>query len=111
MVHTPVSNVMLDGAPDKDALKDRIAAMVAVFSKHYMQERGFWTEWLERDLTPVTDYMPATTPYHVYFGIVETRAVLSGRGKSKSLALGPLVFFYSLRRRLSAIVRKVAKAA
>ncbi len=96
--------------PDKSALKKRVADMVAVFNARYMHERGFWMEWLQRDLTAVTDYMPATTPYHVYFGIMEARGVLAGRGVSKSLALRPLVFLYALRRRLSALVKRLVKA-
>ncbi len=99
--------LLLDIHPDKQALKDRIAAMVEVFRDGYMQERGFWTEWLDRDFTPSTDYMPGTTPYHVYFGIMEARSVLHTRGRSKSLFAGLWIFLYALRRNLSAAMGSV----
>lgn len=98
--------MMLDVVADKAATKERIAEMTLLFRKAYMHERGFWTEWLNRDLSPVLDYMPATTPYHVYFGIMEARAALAARGPSKSLARGPLCFLYGLRRKLSALMAR-----
>lgn len=34
---------------------------------HYIDtETGLWNEILSKDLKPVTDYRPGTTPYHVY---------------------------------------------
>lgn len=102
--------LMLDSAPDKDRIKSRIAAMVSVFRSRYMQERGFWVEWLSRDLKPRTDYMPGTTPYHVYFGIMETRRILNDRGSSMSLVAGPIALYYRARRNLSARVREMRQA-
>ena len=94
--------LMLDAKGiDKHFIKQRIFQMVGVFNEHYMQERGFWTEWLSRDLKPAVDYMPGTTPYHVYFGIMETREVLQARGQSKSLSAGVKIALYSMRRRIS----------
>ena len=86
-----------------------IAKMTALFNNKYMAERGFWTEWLTRDLEPAAGYMPGTTPYHVYFGIMETREALSNRGKKKlkSLRAGPRAFIYRLRRRASDMVKAV----
>ena len=92
-------------APDRQAVKDRVAAMVSLFEKKYMQERGFWTEWLTRDLSPVTDYMPGTTPYHVYFGIVETMEVLNRRGGNKSIAAMFGTGLYKVRRTASGIFK------
>jgi len=98
--------LMLDSQSiDKDAVKARIRKMVAVFHDHYMQERGFWTEWLRRDLSQETDYMPGTTPYHVYFGIMETREVVQARGQTRSLRTGPVLALYGLRRRISDFIR------
>jgi mannose-6-phosphate isomerase len=87
--------------------KRRIADMTAIFKKKYIGERGFWTERLNRDLTPATDTMPGTTPYHVYFGIMETRDILRARGKGVSYA--PMLFgsIYGARRKLSALVRNL----
>ncbi len=98
--------LMLDHAKDRQALKDHVARMVAVFRDSYMDERGFWVEWLNRDLSPATDYMPGTTPYHVYFGIMETLEALDRRGRTISIAAGPLAALYRTRRILSAQVRK-----
>lgn len=102
--------LMLDSGMDKDALKQRMADMVNFFRDQYMDERGFWVEWLNRDLTPATDYMPGTTPYHVYFGIMETRAALHARGRTKSWAAGPRVMGYTLRRQLSGYMRRLRRA-
>lgn len=102
--------LMLDTGFDKDALKDRIDAMVRVFREGYMEERGFWTETLNRDLSPAADYMPGTTPYHVYFGIMETRDALAGRGRTKSWRAAPERALYAGRRRLSAFIRRVRLA-
>ena len=99
--------LMLNVAPDRQAIKDRVSGMVRVFEDQYMQERGFWVEWLNRDLSPAADYMPGTTPYHVYFGITETWGVLEKRGASKSMTADIEVALYTLRRSLSQIMRSV----
>ncbi len=99
--------LMLDSGMDKDKIKAHYAKMVAVFEEHYIDDRGFWTEWLSRDLKPATDYMPGTTPYHVYFGITEARDVLKARGRSRSLRAMPEITIYSWRQKLSAGVRKI----
>lgn len=99
--------LMLEAGPDRQSLKDRTRDMVNVFKDKFMQERGFWTEWLTRDLTPVTDYMPATTPYHVYFGIMETAAALEARGGGKSIASALTSALYTLRRNISLFIKKL----
>lgn len=97
--------LMLDGGADKVALKARIAEMVDVFNRDYMDSRGFWTEWLTRDLKPATDYMPGTTPYHVYFGIMEAAYTLRGRGPSKSWSAWLWQGAYTVQRQGSHLVR------
>lgn len=99
--------LMLDSAQDRQAIKDRTRAMVEVFEEKYMQERGFWTEWLNRDLTPAADYMPGTTPYHVYFGIMETWDVIKGRGESVSMFASIEEKIYGLRRSMSNAVKSL----
>ena len=101
--------MMLDSGEDRDFLKQRMAEMVDVFEKGYIQERGFWTESLNRDLSPRTDYLPGTTPYHLYFGIVETLSYLKSRGKSKSWRSLPRAFAYESRRWLSQFVQGLIK--
>ena len=94
--------LMIDSnGTDKVFIKLRMNNMVHVLRDHYIEERGFWTEWLNRDLSPATDYMPGTTPYHVYFGIMETKEILQSRGKTKSLTAGIYISIYTLRRALS----------
>lgn len=99
--------LMLNAATDRQAVKDRTRRMVDVFEAKYMQERGFWVEWLHRDLTPAADYMPGTTPYHVYFGIMETWSVLDGRGESVSMFAALEEKFYALRRSASNAVKSL----
>jgi len=100
--------LMLDAAgSDKEAIKATIHRMVNVVRASYIQERGFWSEWLARDLTPMTDYMPGTTPYHVYFGIMETRAALNARGPSRSWRTWAQAQWFRARRSVSNGVRAV----
>lgn len=95
----------------KKERKQRIADMIEILRDKYIEERGFWTERLKRDLSPATDYMPGTTPYHVYFGIMETRDILRARGKSVSWMPAIYGFVYGLRRKLSMIVRSWRRRA
>lgn len=98
--------LMLDSkGQDKDALKSKMAAMIDVFKKHYIEERGFWTEWFSRDFVPATDYMPGTTPYHVYFGIMEAHEALASRGAVKSLTAQLYSALYAIRRGISARIK------
>ena len=99
--------LMLTHAPDRQAIKDRTRAMVDVFEEQYMQERGFWTEWLSRDLKPAADYMPGTTPYHVYFGIMETWQVIEGRGESVSMIAALEEKLYGWRRSVSDRIKTI----
>lgn len=92
---------------DKDEIKAVIHRMVKVFRHSYIEERGFWAEWLSRDLTPKTDYMPGTTPYHVYFGIMETRDALKSRGPTRSLPTWVQAQWFRARRSVSNAVRTV----
>lgn len=97
--------MMLDLVDDRDSIKDRTYEMIEVFRKKYILERGFWTEILNRDLSPASDYLPGTTPYHLYFGIVETQEYLKARGPSKSISNGFLGVIYATRRKLSSAVQ------
>lgn len=97
--------LMLSAVPDRDAAKDLMIKMTQLFRDKYIDTRGFWTEWLNRDLSPAVDYMPATTPYHVYFGIMETLTILKQRGASKSWRAGPRRLSYAMSRFFSAWVR------
>lgn len=99
--------LMLNAAPDRQAIKDRTRDMVDVFEAQYMDDRGFWVEWLNRDLTPAADYMPGTTPYHVYFGIMETWDVIERRGESVSMFASIEEKLYGWRRSVSKAVKSI----
>lgn len=98
--------LMLNSSEDRQAIKDRVGEMVRIFETKYMQERGFWTEWLNRNLTPAAEYMPGTTPYHVYFGIMETWEILERRGGSRSFAGSFFAELYRWRRQASRWFKK-----
>lgn len=85
----------------RQRIKERVTDMVHVFENKYIQERGFWTEILNRDLSNQTDYMPGTTPYHVFFGIQETKKYLDRRGPSKSIIFNILALIFMIERALS----------
>ena len=38
---------------------------IAFLQQHYLTPGGGWREFLRRDLSPDSDYLPATTPYHI----------------------------------------------
>ncbi len=38
---------------------------IAFLTQHYLTPDGGWREFLRRDLSPDSDYLPATTPYHL----------------------------------------------
>ena len=96
---------MMDNWHSRDDIKAAMKAMIRIFESGYMHERGFWTETLNRDLSPATDYMPGTTPYHLYFGLVGAHEYLCARGRSKSLKSGMVGVAYNTRRALSDYVR------
>jgi mannose/cellobiose epimerase-like protein (N-acyl-D-glucosamine 2-epimerase family) len=45
---------------------DMAAQLFTLLKDKYLRPDGFWHEILNRDLTPATDYLPGTTPYHIY---------------------------------------------
>lgn len=47
----------------------RAGDLVTLLRAHYIREDGTWVEHLSRDMKPITNYMPGTTPYHIYLGI------------------------------------------
>lgn len=100
-----------DGDRERQAFKQILGEVVALLSGGYLQERGFWTEIMDRHLLPETDYMPGTTPYHLYFGIMESVRLSRERGQSKSWSVWPYKVRFILRRRLSGMVQSLLKAA
>jgi mannose-6-phosphate isomerase len=60
------------------AYKALIGALDFLFA-HYLLPNGGWRERLTRDLVCYDDRMPATTPYHIYLALIESRRALSAR--------------------------------
>jgi len=103
---------MLDDAPsaiDRGNYKHVLTEVLSVLSGGYLQKRGFWTEIMDRHLLPETDYMPGTTPYHLYFGIMESVRLSHERGQSPSWAVLPYRLQFKMRRRLSRLARRIIK--
>lgn len=47
----------------------RAEDLVTLLRAHYLDDDGTWTEHLTRDMEPLIEDMPGTTPYHIYLGI------------------------------------------
>ena len=99
------NTIMLSDKRDRDTIKDLLRDVTHMLSSGYLHERGFWTEILNRDLSSKTDYMPGTTPYHLYFGIMEALQILKARGRSKSWRSWLIGVMYHSRQTLSDIMR------
>ena len=98
--------IMLCEVEDRDAIKAVLGHLVRILARGYVHKRGFWTETLNRDLSHQTDIMPGTTPYHLYFGVMEALDILKSRGPSKSWGSFWVGVGYHLRRTASDIFRQ-----
>jgi mannose/cellobiose epimerase-like protein (N-acyl-D-glucosamine 2-epimerase family) len=47
--------------------------------RRYVADGGNWTEIMNSDLTPQTDFMPGTTPYHILMGVSEANHLATER--------------------------------
>jgi mannose-6-phosphate isomerase len=72
------------GAPQDYAALER---WIAFLLRHYLVGAGRWHEFLRRDLTPDSDYLPATTPYHVAMAALKAAEAFGG---IESLASGSM---------------------
>lgn len=57
---------------------DVLPRRLAFFLAHYIRPDGTWTEYLARDLTPMTTYLPGSSGYHLYLGLTEALRALRG---------------------------------
>lgn len=99
--------IMLDEVTQRAAIKKDIDGLLKILNDGYVHKRGFWTETLNRDLSAQTDYMPGTTPYHLYFGVMEALDILRVRGRSKSWRSALVAMQYNTRRSLSDCMRRI----
>jgi mannose-6-phosphate isomerase len=56
----------------------RVNAMLDLIFDTYRLAQGRWVEWLNRDLTLLHDWMPPTTCYHLYLGLMEAVRLAEG---------------------------------
>jgi mannose-6-phosphate isomerase len=62
---------------------DRLSEWIAFITKTYFTAAGGWHEFVRRDLTPDSDYMPSSTPYHAAMAALEVERLLGGPGAFK----------------------------
>jgi mannose-6-phosphate isomerase len=63
-------------APSAATLAPLLTRLEFLFSA-YLQPDGRWHEHLSADLQPMTDFLPASTPYHLYFALAEALDALA----------------------------------
>lgn len=62
-------------APSPDRLVPLVARLEFLFD-HYLRPDGRWHEHLSADLAPIAPYLPASTPYHIFFALLEAITAL-----------------------------------
>lgn len=65
-------------APSAETLAPLLARLSFLFD-HYLLSDGRWHEHLRADLTPIAPYLPASTPYHIAFALLEALKALEAR--------------------------------
>jgi mannose-6-phosphate isomerase len=65
-----------------------LSKWIAHISDVYFTGSGGWHEYVRRDLTPDSDIMPASTPYHVAMAALEVERLLGGPGAFKLKKVG-----------------------
>lgn len=51
--------------------------LLSILISTYIRPNGSWIEICNRDLTPQTDYLPGSTPYHILSGIMESYVLIN----------------------------------
>jgi mannose/cellobiose epimerase-like protein (N-acyl-D-glucosamine 2-epimerase family) len=63
-----------------DQSRRGLMAWIRFIMDNYFAGGGRWHEYLDRNLQPDSDYMPASTPYHVAMAALEVDRLLGGAG-------------------------------
>lgn len=63
-----------------DAARAALSGWLRFLLDVYLQKDGQWHEYVDRDLKPLTDYMPGTTPYHLLMALIEAKKAASSAG-------------------------------
>lgn len=58
----------------------RVNALVELLLDTYLRMDGSWVEWLNRDLSPLHDWMPPSSCYHLYLGLIEAKRLADDLG-------------------------------
>jgi mannose/cellobiose epimerase-like protein (N-acyl-D-glucosamine 2-epimerase family) len=61
----------------------QLSKWIAFISQTYFTGSGGWHEFVRRDLSPDSDFMPSSTPYHVAMAALEVERLLGGPGAFK----------------------------
>ena len=65
-----------------------LSKWLAFITQTYFTGAGGWHEFVRRDLTPDSDFMPSSTPYHVAMAALEVERLLGGPGAFKLKKVG-----------------------
>ncbi|HYE52186.1 MAG TPA: AGE family epimerase/isomerase [Azospirillaceae bacterium] len=65
---------------------DELDAAIAALFRDYLKPDGTWVEHLDAEGAPMTDYLPGTTPYHIFLALAEARRALAARAGSRVTA-------------------------
>ncbi|HYC03366.1 MAG TPA: AGE family epimerase/isomerase [Azospirillaceae bacterium] len=57
--------------------REQLDRAIAALFRDYLRPDGTWVEHLNADGSPMTDYLPGTTPYHIFLALAEARRALS----------------------------------
>lgn len=58
---------------------------IGFLTQHYLLPGGGWREFLRRDLAPDSDYLPATTPYHIATAALKVAEACGGLNEKVTL--------------------------
>lgn len=71
------ASIMVDSPEHGDDARKIVANLTGTIKEHYINATtGDWTEVLDLNMQPVTDYRPGTTPYHIFPVLRETNEYL-----------------------------------
>lgn len=56
--------------------ENKMKMLLTLLEDKYLRGAGQWNEILDQKLNPTSDFLPATTPYHIYLGIIEAQKIV-----------------------------------
>lgn len=58
-------------------LNKELSSLFDIINSNYINQDGSWVEICNQDLSPQTNYLPGSTTYHIFSGIVEAHNLLN----------------------------------